>query len=77
MQEIIVYRNPGEKMFWDSVMNGTFFPAFLWFAGGMLVSYLAIYYGLVAINRRWSEGATLIAGISSFIIGCFCAYKFA
>jgi hypothetical protein len=76
VHEVIIYSNPGEKMLWDSILNGTFFPTFLWFAGGML-SFFVLYYAIKNINRRSEEAAPLIAGIASFIVGLVCAYKFA
>ena len=52
VQEIIVYRNPMEKMFWDTAANGEYFPVI----AGIVVFFGLLLIGLKLLEKcRWSS----------------------
>lgn len=46
-QEIIVYRNPGEKAFWDFIMSANAFPLMI----GVVV-FFAVFLSVYQISTR-------------------------
>jgi hypothetical protein len=69
-QEIIVYRNPGEKAIWDFLGSA---DAFI-FGVSIVVAFSVIYLFMLANNRwrfvpyRWVEAATVVVFLASLII---------
>jgi hypothetical protein len=51
MQEIIVYRNPVEAMFWHALQDGQIFPIMVGIAVFFLV-FLALNAATMRLNRR-------------------------
>lgn len=74
MQQIIVYRSPGEALFWQTITDGSAFP----FMVGILVFFLMI----VLLNKVFIEKASwgkkkAVTNVSlalSAIIGCSVIY---
>jgi len=52
MQEIIVYRNPMEAMFWGAMSNGSLFP----FIVGVLVFLFVLLSTNAVCNKLWGRG---------------------
>lgn len=79
---IIVYRNPAEKMIWESIMEGHFFYNVFILSSGMLIGFLVIYFGLSAIFNRvrfrneYTNFIILAAIIGGIFLACFGVYKF-
>lgn len=79
---IIVYRNPMEKMFWESMTNGGF-TTFLLFGAVMGVTFCALYFGITKVTGKgtwrgddgdWILGFSLVL---SFILACVAVWMFA
>lgn len=72
-QEIIVYRNPGEKAFWDLIMSGDAIPVF----AGILVFFVVLLvvnalsekviggWRHEKIRSYFSMGAAIVAAIAT------------
>jgi hypothetical protein len=79
---IIVYRNPMEKMFWESMSNGGF-TTFLLFGAVMGISFCILYFGICKVTGKgkWrNDGGDWILGVSlvlSFILACAAVWKWA
>lgn len=80
MQEIIVYRNPGEAAIWHALSEnpGTIFI----FSGVMLVAFLILWFGLTAITGRgnFSKGGNWIVPVclfGSFLSACVAVWFWA
>ena len=64
VQEIIVYRNPGEKALWDFFASANAFP----FIAGVFVFVLAVVASAAIIDRlgysyrKWAGGVELTIG---------------
>lgn len=82
MQEIIVYRNPAEAFFWQSMSNGGFI-VFLMFGAVMLVSFLVLWFGITKITGkgRWrGDGGDWVRGTclaASFVCACLAVWLWA
>jgi hypothetical protein len=78
-ESIIVYRNPMEQRFWESVMNSDgMFTMFIVFIVVALLTWIGSYHIFNWIAKRLSHsndsdtfcglGATIVAGISVWLV---------
>lgn len=71
---IIVYRNPLEKMFWES--NNSFLV--IVFAASMFFSFVAINFLLqIAFRNSRKDYSVEISMAVSLVVACLVTYRFA
>jgi len=68
-QEIIIYRNPGEAMFWDSIASGRALPFLLWF----LLTFVIISILHKQANKFLNK-YPMICILGAMVCSGFCSY---
>lgn len=77
--EIIVYRNPLEKLVWDSLLNGDPITIFMFAALGgasiLAFTYLNGWWTREQGYRRLGKPRPFCIGIAWLAVACFLFYK--